>query len=185
MVLIQLLRYDLHLNVLFLSAAGLNVSHRRKSLQFRHQLVVDIVVKIVGLAVVDGQHHAGRIVDVERNNAGSVHVVRQIQIIHLFFQIVIGLIHICAVLILQQHHGHIFCGIGGHAVNSAQGSHRVLNGLCHQFRHIIRAGSGIYSGNYHHGHIHSRHQLHFRGEHRHQSEYNQTKNHQHRCNGPF
>ena len=107
----------------------------------------------------DCHDHIGHDAGIQFQHYGIISIVRQFRLgkIHLLFQVVISIIHICSIVIFEHDDGHIFLGLGRNGIQTAKGTGPVLYGFCNQLIDIIRAGSGIDSHNNHHGHVHIRH----------------------------
>ena len=85
MILLQLLRNQLYLNVLLLSAADADIGNGGDLLKLRNDLVVYIVVKVGLRLVIDRQRHGIHLVNVHLHDDRGIAVVREIPLqgIHL------------------------------------------------------------------------------------------------------
>ena len=76
-VLRQLLRHDLHLDILFLSAADVDAGDGTQLFQLGHYIVVYIVIQICRRIIVDGDGHGRHGVDIELHDRRGIHVIGQ------------------------------------------------------------------------------------------------------------
>ena len=85
MILLQLLRNQLYLNVLLLSAADADIGNGGDLLKLRNDLVVYIVVKVGLCLVIDRQGHGIHLVNIHLHDNRGIAVVREISLqgIHL------------------------------------------------------------------------------------------------------
>ena len=161
MILLQLLRNQFYAGILLLSAGNGHLAHGAEFLKFRHQLLIHICIEITvhGPAYGKGNHRLG--VHIQLHDIGLLNVVRHVAAdsVNGLLKVDVGRIHVSAVLILNQHHSHIFLGVGLDRVHSVQGRDGVLLFHRNQVVHVLRAGPCIHRGNNQHGHFHLRRKL--------------------------
>ena len=140
MILLQLLRNQLDLYVLLLSAGRIHRRNRAQLVELRCDVILDIVVHVFLRRILDGEVHGRLSVHAHLEEGRIICAIRKLRLdgIHFLLQRIIGLIHIRTILILDDGHAVVFCGTGGDLLHIRQDGYTVLDRLRDQLIHILR-----------------------------------------------
>ena len=161
MVLCHFLRDQFHPDVAFLAAGQGHLAHGAQLLKLRHNIVVHICIQVFVHLAADRQsdHRLG--VHIHFQDIRLLNVVRHLAAdsVDGLFQVNVSGVDVGAVLVLDQHDGHIFLGKGLNRVHPVEGRDGVL--LLHgdQIVDVVRACARVHGAHHQHGQLHLRSQL--------------------------
>ena len=109
-ILLQLLRDQLDLNVLLLSAGRIHRRNRAQLTELRCDIILDVVVHIFLRRILYREVHGRLPVHAHLDKGRVVRTIRKLRLdgIHFFLQRVVGFIHIRTILILDDGHAIVF-----------------------------------------------------------------------------
>ena len=147
--------------MLFLSSRYGYLCHRTQCLQFRHHILIYKCKCIRSIRRADRIRDTRHGIHVHLNDHRILCIIRQISfyLVKCCPQIKISIIDVFVIVILQKHHGYIFCRLGSDRTYSAQTSYLILNGTGNQI--IYRLGIRTWINRIYdlHRHLHIRHQF--------------------------